>query len=391
MLLEILLPLPTELQGKYGYSVYRVHSSTGQDQNKEAQELKQGEANKNELGEYFTVNSDKTQLTLYVKCFSTYAVGYSNAPVTTPPSDNTGDDGQNGGSGSTGGSGGGAVPPAYTPIIAQSEHGSVNISPKNPQRGDLVTMTPTPEQGYVVDTVTVADPTGKPVAVTSNEDGTYTFTQPVGKVTVTVTFRRSDAVEDCPGDATCPITPFIDADPDAWYHDGVHYCLEHGWMVGTSETTFAPETVTTRGMIVTILWRLEGSPTAAHSIDYDDVDQKDWYGEAVRWADSAGVVNGYGNGKFGPNDPITREQLAAMLWRYAGSPHVDGSLSSFVDGVQTSDWAQSAMIWAVDQELIIGVGQNQLASRDQSTRAQSATLLMRFVEKGHSKNDKALR
>lgn len=359
VLLEILLPLPAELQGKDLYSVYRVHSSTGQEEDKEAQELKQGEANKNELGEYFTVNSDKTRITLYVKCFSTYAIGYADA---------------------TGSSGGGSSSAVYPPDIEQTEHGSVTISPKNPEKGDQVTITPAPDDGYTVDEVVVTDSSGKTIAVTPNEDGTYTFTQPDGKVTITVTFRQMADSSDCPRDESCPMAAFADTELDAWYHDGVHYCLESDLMVGTSQTTFEPDAVITRGMIVTILWRLEGSPIVDHPMVYDDVNLEDWYGDAVRWADSIGVVTGYGNNKFGPNDPITREQMAAMLWRYAGSPDADGSLSDFADGAQTSDWAQPAMIWAVAQELLTGVDQNQLEPQGQATRAQAATILMRFAQ-----------
>ena len=243
-----------------------------------------------------------------------------------------------------------------------------------------MTITPTPDEGYTVDTVIVTGPNGKEVAVTPNEDGTYTFVQPSGKVTITVTFRQLASVSDCPRDESCPMAPFTDADRNAWYHDGVHYCVEHGLMMGTSQTTFAPDIVTTRGMIVTILWRLEGSPIVGASLNYDDVRAEDWYGEAVRWADSVGVVTGYGNGKFGPNDTITREQMAAMLWRYTGSPRVDGSLSSFTDGAQTSSWAQPAMIWAVEEGLITGVGNDRLEPRGQATRAQAATILMRFAQ-----------
>ena len=243
-----------------------------------------------------------------------------------------------------------------------------------------MTITPTPDEGYAVDTVIVTDPNGKEVSITPNDDGTYTFIQPSGKVTITVTFRRLTSVSDCPHDENCPMTPFTDADRNAWYHDGVHYCVEHGLMMGTSQTTFAPDIVTTRGMIVTILWRLEGSPIVGGPLDYDDVKAEDWYGGAVRWADSVGVVTGYGNGKFGPNDIITREQMAAMLWRYAGSPKVDGSLSSFTDGAQTSSWAQPAMIWAVEQSLITGAGNDRLEPRGQATRAQAATVLMRFAK-----------
>lgn len=367
VLLEILLPLPAQLQGKASYSVYRVHSETGNAADKQAEELKEGEANKNALGEYFAVSRDKTGLILYVKCFSTYAIGYSDAPVTPTLPD--------GGSGS----GGGISTPAYPPNIEQTEHGSVTTGPKNPQKGDKVTIIPTPEEGFTADEVIVTGPNGNPVAVTPNDDGTYTFTQPDGSVTITVTFRELTGVSDCPRDESCPLAPFADADRSAWYHDGVHYCVENGLMMGTGKNTFAPNTAITRGMIVTILWRLEGSPIVSASLDYDDVTPENWYGEAVRWAAGAGVATGYGNGKFGPNDPITREQMAAMLWRYAGSPHADGSLSSFADGAQISSWAQPAMIWAVERGLIAGVSNDWLNSRGQATRAQAATILMRFA------------
>ena len=358
VLLEVLLPLPTELQGKASYSVYRVHDGA-------AQELKQGKGSKNELGEYFTVNSDKTGMTLYVKCFSTYAIGYTESSGS-------------GGGGS--GSGGGGAVPTYPPKVEQPEHGSVTVSPSSPQKGDTVTITPVPEDGYVVDQVLVTGPNGQPVEVPPNGDGSYTFTQPAGTVTITVTFRPRNGISDCPRDESCPMAPFTDADPLAWYHDGVHYCVEKGLMVGTGESTFSPNIATTRAMIVTILWRLEGSPVVSDAIDYDDVKPEDWYGEAVRWADSAGVVTGYSPEKFGPNNPITREQMAAMLWRYVGSPQAAGSLTAFVDGEQTSDWAQPAMCWAVDQGLIDGVGDDRLVPRGQATRAQAATILMRFAQ-----------
>ena len=355
VLLEVLLPLPAQLQGKNSYSVYRVHNGT-------AQELTMTPSS--DLGEYFTVSSDKTKLTLYVKCFSTYAIGYSDSSS-----------GNQGGS-----SGGGSSMTVYPPKVEQPEHGSVSVKPSSPQKGDKVTITPTPEEGYTVDEVIVTDPNGKPVEVAPNGDGTYTFVQPTGKVTITVTFRQTASTSACPRDESCPMAPFTDADRLAWYHDGVHYCVENGLMVGTSESTFEPNTAITRGMIVTILWRLEGSPMVDGALDYDDVTLEDWYGKAISWADSADVAAGYGNGRFGPNDAITREQLAAMLWRYAGSPAAEGSLFAFTDGTQTSDWAQPAMVWAVDQGLIAGVGDQRLDPLGQATRAQAAAILMRFAE-----------
>ena len=198
-------------------------------------------------------------------------------------------------------------------------------------------------------------------------------------MTIAVTFRQLTSVSDCPRDESCPLAPFADADRNAWYHDGVHYCVENGLMLAPVKLPFHQYHIT-RGMIVTILWRLEGSPIVGHLMDYSDVKPEDWCGEAVRWAASTGVATGYGNGTFGPNDPITREQMAAMLWRYAGSPCADGSLLSFADRAQTSDWAQPAMIWAVKQGLIAGVSHDWLNPRGKATRAQAATILMRFAE-----------
>ena len=351
VLLEVRLPLPGELQGKQSYTVYRVHEE-------KAEALT---TSPNALGEYFEVSSDKTVLILHVKCFSTYAIGYTEH------------------SGNPGGGGGGT--PTYPPVVEQPEHGTVTISPDAPHKGDTVTITPQPEDGYQVDQVIVTDQNGKEVEVTPKEDGSYTFTQPDGKVTITVTFKEKSAVSHCPRDESCPMAPFTDADRTAWYHDGVHYCVEHGLMVGTSADTFEPNITTTRGMIATILWRLEGSPMVDTAMNYTDVPSGSWYEEAIRWADSTGVVLGYGDGTFGPDDPITREQMAAMLWRYAGKPQAESSLADFTDGEETSQWAESAMVWAVEQGLIEGMGNAQLNPQGQATRAQTATILMRFVEK----------
>lgn len=353
VLLEILLPLPAELQGKADYAVYRVHNNV-------AESMKE---NPGSGEEGFKVEG--SYITIYAKKFSTYAIGYTES-------------GGNNNNQTSGG--GGSSTSTYSPSIVPPEHGIVTVSPKNPQKDDKVTIVVAPEDGYTVDTVTVTDASGKIVEVTSNADGTYAFVQPSSKVTIAVAFRQMTDTSSCPRDESCPMAAFIDADRSAWYHDGIHYCVEQGLMVGTSKTIFSPHNATTRGMVVTILWRLEGSPLVSTSLDYDDIKPEDWYGEAVRWADSAGVVTGYGNGKFGPNDTITREQMAAMLWRYAGSPKVDGSLSSFVDGEQISDWARPAMIWAVEQGLITGVGNDRLEPRGPATRAQAATILMRFAQ-----------
>lgn len=346
VLLEVRLPLPTAMQGKYGYNVLRIHEG-------EAQALS---TSANSLGEYFEVSADKSALILHLCCFSTYAVGYENAPVLPP------------------------VPTENAPNVSASEHGSVTVFPNLPTTGTVVTVTPKPDEGYTVDRITVTDASGEPVEVRPNGDGTYSFTQPSGAVTITVSFRLLTDASECPRDASCPMSGYTDLNMEAWYHDGIHYCLDEGLMDGVGTGLFAPNATTSRAMIVTILWRLRGSPEAEAAEMFTDVAPGDWYADAIAWAASEGVAEGYEDGSFRPNDAITREQLAAMLWRYAGSPGSDGALSAFVDWADTSSWAQRALSWAVAQGLITGADNDMLAPKGQATRAQTATILMRFAQ-----------
>ena len=346
VLLEVRLPLPTEMQGKYGYNVSRIHEG-------EAQALS---TSANSLGEYFEVSADKSALILHVCCFSTYAVGYENAPVLPP------------------------VPTENAPNVSASEHGSVTVFPNLPTTGTVVTVTPKPDEGYTVDRITVTDASGNAVEVKFNGDGTYSFTQPSGAVTITATFKVLTGASECPRDASCPMSGYTDLNMEAWYHDGIHYCLDEGLMDGVGTGLFAPNATTSRAMIVTILWRLRGSPEAEAAEMFTDVAPGDWYADAIAWATSEGVAEGYEDGSFRPNDAITREQLAAMLWRYAGSPGSDGALSAFVDWADTSSWAQQALSWAVAQGLITGVDSDSLSPKGQATRAQTATILMRFAQ-----------
>lgn len=273
----------------------------------------------------------------------------------------------------TGGSSGGVS--TYPPKIEQPDHGKITVSPTRPGRGGKVTVTVTPEDGYTVDGITVTDQNGKEVAATRNPDGTWTFVQPAGRVTISATLRGLSA--SCPRDESCPMAVFTDLDLSSWYHDGIHDCLERGLMVGTSEDTFAPGMTTSRAMIATILWRLSGSPAAGDAPGFDDVDEGTWYTEAVRWAAAEGVVKGYGDGTFGPADPITREQLALMLWRYAGSPAAEGGELAFTDGEQTSAWAWDAMLWATEEHVVNGYD-GALNPGGDATRAEAAAMLARF-------------
>jgi len=177
--------------------------------------------------------------------------------------------------------------------------------------------------------------------------------------------------------------PFTDVNTADWYYDAVQYVYDKGMMSGTSSTTFEPDATTTRGMIVTILHRMEGTPSAIGAA-FTDVPAGQWYTDAVAWASANDIVGGYGNGTFGPDDPITREQMATILHRYSQrkgyDPSTSDSIGGFTDGTQVSSYAVDSMNWAIGNGLISGVGNNMLVPADNSTRAQVATILMRFCE-----------
>ncbi len=343
-LLTIIIPLPTELKDKDIYTVVRTDGATGETLSSEPDELS---------GEYYELTEDGSALILHVKESGVYAVGGRDHQI---------------------------VIPTYPPVKTESENGSFAVSPDRPFSGQTVTVTPKPDKGYTVDKVTVTDASGKAVEVRPNGDGTYSFTQPAGAVTITVTFKVLTDVSECPRDASCPMSGYTDLDMEAWYHDGIHYCLDEGLMDGVGTGLFAPNATTSRAMIVTILWRMQGSPEVDTTETFTDVYPDAWYAKAIAWAVAEGVADGYGEGMFGPSDTITREQLAAMLWRYAARPESEGGLSAFADGAEVSVWAQQAMSWAVSLGLINGVDSDRLDPKGQATRAQTATILMRFAQ-----------
>ena len=171
---------------------------------------------------------------------------------------------------------------------------------------------------------------------------------------------------------------FSDVSPDAWYADAVSWCRENGIMGGTSETAFSPNSPMTRAMLATVLHRAAGEPEAGRTTPFSDVSPDTWYTEAVAWAADQGLVTGYGNGRFGTDDPITREQLATILWRYAGSPATaDGP--DFKDAADLSGYALPAVSWAAVQGIVTGLDGNRFAPRDNATRAQVAAILTRYL------------
>ena len=181
--------------------------------------------------------------------------------------------------------------------------------------------------------------------------------------------------------------PFNDVPESYWAYDAIQYVYGEGLMAGTSGSAFSPEGTTTRGQIVTILWRLSGSPVVNYLMDFDDVDPAAYYAEAIRWATSEGIAGGYGGGVFGPDDPITREQLAVMLHRYAQHEGFDVSIGedtnilSYADAFTVSEYAVSALQWACGAGIISGTGDGStLTPQGEATRAQAAVMLMRFCE-----------
>ena len=260
---------------------------------------------------------------------------------------------------------------SYMIDVIESTHGTVTASPKWASSGRIVTLTVTPDEGYELATLTVTDKNGKKMALTNNGDGTYTFKMPASKVTVKATFTK-DLVT----------LPFIDVHPGDWFYDPVCFVYSQGLMTGTSATTFEPNTHLTRAMLVAVLHRLEGSPAASGS-DFTDVASGDWYAEAVNWAASVGVVNGFDDGTFQPNAAITREQLAAILMNYAQYKGQDVSaratLDTYNDATAISSWANDVMSWAVAEGLLTGVTNDQLQPQGNATRAQVAAILQRFL------------
>lgn len=319
-------------------------------------------------------------LIVCAKTFSTYAVAYSDTtslPIDPLPTPGYSEDDS---------------APTYKVELPDSTTGGVIAArPKWAEAGDTVTLTVTPEDGYILSALDVTDARGNKLEVADRGDGTYTFRMPSRKVTVTAAFAPDGSYSTCPGDHTCPIWSYTDIEPTAWYHDGVHYIIEKGLMTGYGNGIFNPDANTSRAMIAVMLWRLEGSPVVNYLLDFEDVQAEAWYTEAIRWAKSEGIIGGYGNGCWGPDDAVTREQMATILWRYAQYKEYDVSIGentnilSFDDAFDVAEYAIPAMQWACGSGMIIGKddldGEGMILDpAGHGTRAQIATMLMRFCD-----------
>ena len=265
----------------------------------------------------------------------------------------------------------------YMVSVEDADNGTIKVSPTRASKGSTVTINVTPDEGYELDKLVVTDKNGDTVKLTDKGSGTYTFKMPASKVTVEATFTQI---------ATEPETlPFTDVKTGDWFYEAVQYVYDKGMMTGVSADRFAPASTTTRGMIVTILYRLENEPAVSGGSAFTDVENGAWYADAVAWAAANDIVNGTSATTFAPNSPITREQMATMLYRFAQYKGMDAvtlqeNLTGYPDGDQVSDYAIPAMNWAVGQGLIAGMENGTLVPQGSATRAQVATILMRFCE-----------
>lgn len=266
---------------------------------------------------------------------------------------------------------------SYEIFTKVGDNGAIDVD-RYATEGDDVTITVSPDEAYLLDELTVTTG-GKEVEVKDNGDGTYTFKMPSADAKIVVTFAEDPDWEPEPEE---PAMPFTDVNEGDWFYDVVLYAYDNGLMTGVSATEFAPNQTTTRGMIVSMLARLEGV-TSAEDAGFADVAANDWYATAVNWAASVGVVNGYEDDTFRPNAPITREQMAAILYNYADYKGYDVSaradLSDYADAASISSWAEDVLAWANAEGLINGMTATTIDPQGATTRAQTAAMFERFL------------
>ena len=341
-LIEIIIPF--EKGNKRNITVYRYHGSA-------SEKLGAGIGNANADGEYFEVKEN--HIVVYAKKFSTYAIGYD-----LPSS-----------------GGGGSSVTRYT--VKFDTNGGSSVSSATVTKNAKVAEPKTPEKdGYTFG----GWYTDKEFAEK------YDFESKVTKnFTLYAKWDKHDDEQSSTDTHNCPSLAFDDLDITKWYHFDTDYVIENGIFKGTTETTFEPDSAQTRAMMVTVLYRVEGEPAVNRSIPFADVDMGAYYANAVIWGQQNGIIKGYSETEFGPDDKITREQIAAIMHRYAqykGFDVTQGGMlvREYNDYEAISDYALSSMTWAVNAGLLKGKGNNNLAPQDNATRAEIAAILHRFIE-----------
>ena len=317
-----------------------------------------------DAGKVETIEPEKTDtgLHFHVDTLSPFAVSWEKYVAPTPS-----------------GGGGGGMMSGFAITVLPSERGTLSASATNAAAGQEITVTLEALSGYAAGGITVTDEQGNPVAVTGS-GGVYRFTMPESAVTVRGQFLCLG--EDNPN---CPSLDFTDLNANQWYHEAVDYVLTRGLMNGMGDDIFDPNGSLTRAMLVQILWRLEGQPVVNYLLPFTDVEDDDWYTEAVRWAASEGIVNGVSETSFAPDEAITREQLATMLHRYAKgkgyeAPSGGMAIREFKDYAEISSWALQSMHWAVDSGLMNGKGDDILDPTGTATRAEVSKILSVFCQ-----------
>ena len=243
-----------------------------------------------------------------------------------------------------------------------------------------VTVKVKPDEGFALGELIVTDAAGNELELFKRSDTEYSFTMPGSAVSIEASFEEIGE----PVEESEPL--FADVRETDWHYDAVQYVCENGLMNGVSDEYFDPDATLTRSMMVTLLWRLAGEPVVNYLMPFDDVDQGSWYGEAVRWAASEGIVSGVSDSAYAPGDPITREQLAVILYRFAQymgydvSVGEDTNILSYEDFAEISEYAIPAIQWACGSGLMRGVTDSELSPHGTATRAQIATMMMRFIE-----------
>ena len=346
---DVVQPYPNGTDSKDTFQIVHMLTKTGSE---------------GKIEKFTHITKETDGLRFHVTSLSPFGVSWTKYTAPTP-------------TGGGGGGGGAVAPTTYDIVIPSALANTVKADKTKAAAGDTVTLTAAGEG-----TLTVTDANGTTVALTDLGSGKYTFKMPSAKVSVGF---KTTADQPCDGGKDCPSAPFTDVDTAKWYHLSVDYVLTHKMMNGVSSRAFAPNANLTRGMLVQILYNLEGKPKGT-AANFSDVQADAWYAEAVGWAASNKVVTGYADGTFRPNAAVTREQAAAILYRYAQSKGIDVSVGentnilSYVDVQQASEYAIPALQWAVGAGVLNGKNGGRLAPTGTATRAEIAAIMQRWCE-----------
>lgn len=273
--------------------------------------------------------------------------------------------------GHSGGGGGESSSGSYAITVDKTTGGTVKVTPSRADKGDTVTITVDPKSGYELDKLVVTDKNGDSIRLTDKGNDKYTFTMPSGKVTVEATFTRVEQEDET--------ISFIDVSASAYYYDAVKWAVEKGITSGTSAPTFSPNANCTRAQMVTFLWRAAGSPKAAGSNPFTDVDSGAYYYDAVMWAVEKGITSGTSATTFAPDATVTRGQTVTFLYRANNSPAVTGA-NPFTD-VAADAFCNAAVQWAAQEGITSGTSATTFEPGSACTRAQIVTFMFRDMVK----------